>query len=424
MSEVKSKTEKGIFYGWWIVLACAFINFYLSGVYYSGFGLFFTSFVDDFGWSYGALSLAFSLRTAETGLFAPILGFLVDRLGPRKLMVLGALISCLSAFWLSQVNSLLGFYGALLLFGLGTGPLVHAIVPMTALANWFHKGIGKASGLVVIGVGLGGFLVPALAWFLNGYGWRTSMIAIGIGFFIICTPLSLIVRHKPEQYGYLPDGKAETGIESKSGTSEARNLAEVEYTARQALKTFNFWLIFIITSLITLPIIAVMVHAIPYLESVGFSKQNAALVVTIITVTSIGGRALFGWLADVFDKRKLLAVDAALLAAGILIFAHMHSMVLLFPLLITYCFGWGGYQPLRPAILREYFGRGAFGTISGIALIGPTLGAIIGPIILGQVFDITGRYYLGWIIITLAVAMAVPLSLMIRPPGRNTKANI
>ncbi|MFC1974300.1 MFS transporter [Chloroflexota bacterium] len=155
---LKSKARARIFYGWWIVLAGALVNFYTAGAFTYGFTAFFVPIVDDFGWSYAALSLAFSLRGVEIGIAAPVIGLLGDRLGPRKIMLSGVLISGLGAILLSQVNSLATFYVVYIVLALGIGACFPQ-VPMIAVASWFKKKIGKTTGLLMIGGG-----GPAVLW--------------------------------------------------------------------------------------------------------------------------------------------------------------------------------------------------------------------------------------------------------------------
>ena len=157
-----------IFYGWWIVLACFLIAFYVGGALFYGFTAFFEPIVEEFGWSYTQVSIAFSLRGLEMGMLAPITGFLVDRFGSRKLIFSGALIIGFALILLSLTNSLVMFYCAFFLLALGTSGSASTVL-MTAVAHWFRRNVGKAMGLVVCGFGAGGILIPLIVWLIDLY---------------------------------------------------------------------------------------------------------------------------------------------------------------------------------------------------------------------------------------------------------------
>ncbi len=150
-----------VFYGWWIVGASFLIAVYVGGVIFYGFTAFIEPIADEMGWSYTQISLAASLRGLETGFFAPIIGILADRWGSRRLIFCGALISAAGLMLLSTSNSLSTFYLSFVFIALGMSAST-ATVLMTAVANWFRKRIGLASGIAICGFGVGGLLVPLI----------------------------------------------------------------------------------------------------------------------------------------------------------------------------------------------------------------------------------------------------------------------
>jgi MFS family permease len=156
-----------IFYGWWIVLACFFIGLYVGGVVFYGFTAFFEPIREEFGWSYTQISFAVSLRGLEMGLMAPLIGFLVDRFGSRKLILFGTFTVGLGLISLSITQSLAMFYGAFLLVAFGAGGCT-VVVPMSTVANWFHKKVSIAMGVMASGIGFSGFFVPLIVWLIDG----------------------------------------------------------------------------------------------------------------------------------------------------------------------------------------------------------------------------------------------------------------
>ena len=435
---VRSRAKKGVFYGWWVVLASAVVSFYGGGTFFYGFTAFFNPIRNTFGWTSAQTSLAFTLQRLEGGIAAPLVGFLFDKLGPRRLMLFGCAVAGLGFIVISRIDSLWALYGAFVVASIGFSFSTGG-VGMASVANWFIKKRGRALGLLMAGFGASGVIAPILVWLISQYGWRTSLVIIGIGMWLVGIPASMFVRHKPEQYGYMPDGEIAKPSSDQEGTNNKqdnssslqetqlaseRASAEVAYTARQALRTRAFWAVSLAYSLSHMTTSAVMVHEMPYLESVGVSREMAGLVVTFITLFSLLGRIGFAWLADTYDKRYILAVTFALQAIGTFIFAYVRDMSLLIPFLVAYAPGYGGAIPVRPALQGEYFGRLAFGTIQGLFMAITTIGGLLGPILAGWIFDSTGSYYSAWVIFASTTVLAVPLTLAAtRPVPRSELAS-
>lgn len=416
-------SEKRFFYGWYIVLASFVLQVYIGGAFFYSFTAFFEPIVQEFQWSYFAVSVAASLRSVEMGAAAPLMGFLADRWGPRRLILAGVLITGVGYWMLSQVGSLATFYGAFIVVAVGTSAFSSPVL-MTAVANWFRQKVGRAMGLMSAGFGASGALVPVVVWLIDRYGWRTTMVILGVGMLVVGIPASLVYRHKPEQYGLLPDGEPpppplDTRPASGSGTAGAEAPAAGRgFTTREALRTRAFWLITLAGGAQTLVVGAALIHVMPYLSSLGYARPQAALVAMMIPITSIPGRLAMGWLGDIIDKRKVMAITMALQAAGMFIFAYAGDARLLIAFLLVYGPGYGGFIPLRAIIQREYFGRRSFGTTQGIMMGLMTVGHIIGPSLAGWAFDTTASYRGVWLSFALVAALAVPLILSIKPPAR------
>ena len=399
---------RGIFYGWRVVIACALINFYLGGVFFYGFTAFFNPIVEEFGWTYAAVSFAFSIRGFEAGILAPVLGIFVDRFGPRRLLLFGVIVVGLAFLLLSHIQSLKGFYITFAILAIGSSA-ASGVVTMTAVARWFRRKIGRAMGLMTVGYGLSGVLVPGIVWLITQFGWRHTLVILGGGMLVIGIPLSLVVRDRPERYGYLPDGD----MPSSSVAIEA--IEERGLVAKEALKTRNLWLLFLTVAFAGMAGIAVIVHQIPYLTSLGISREVASLTVIALTSASIIGRLGFGWLGDIFDKRYSFAIAVAILALGVFTFAQVQTIWQTVASLVIIGIGFGGAIPLRPALQMELFGMKAFGSIQGIIMIALTIGSVAAPVYVGRVFDTTGSYSSAWFVLAIITLMAIPTVLLIKP---------
>jgi len=392
---MEAKNSK-IFYGWWIVGAGFFIAVYIGGFINLGFTAVFEPIANDFGWSYAQVSFAASLRGLETGLLAPIVGLLMDRWGPRRLVFAGATIIGLGLLLLSRINSLATFYGAFILIAMGVSTCI-GVVPVATVGNWFQRKVTLATGILVSGSAAGGLMIPLATRLIDLFEWRTAIMILGFGAWGILLPLSLFFRHKPEQYGYLPDGNPY----GKLPTSEAQSIAQgsdLTISVKQVLQSSTFWHIALAFMCHILTMGAVVTHVMPYLSSLGFTRSFSSLVAIAIPLASIVGRLTFGWLGDRFDKRRVTTLGFVLTSLGLLSFGYVGtaSTWILVPSLVLVGLGWGGPVPMMPALVREYFGRVRLATVLGLVMGIAALGSMAGPPLAGLAFDIFGSYQVAW----------------------------
>ena len=414
-----------VFYGWWIILASSALTTYNGGILYYGFTAFFNPIVSEFGWTRAATSLAFSLQRLEGGIAAPIVGYFIDRLGPRKMSLFAVFVFGLGFILLSRINSLISFYIAFVIVSVGHSSGFYA-VGATTVANWFVRKRGKAMGFLTGGVCLAGTLVPVLVWLISRYGWRTSLVIAGIGMWAIGFPLSFVFKDRPERYGLLPDGDTkedatawQSTFSEKAGKANEevpKPVEEAEFTAMEAIRTKNFWMLATGLSISFMAMSAVFVHIMPFLESIGISREKAGLVVTFTIFFSGMGRLGLSWLSDYVDKRYVFCIALGLQSIGLLFFANIQSFWHIAVFLITFSPGYGGPIPLRPAIQGAYFGRKQFGTIQGLFLSVGTISAMIGPPFAGWICDVTGSYRLAFLILSAVPVIGILFFLLTPPP--------
>jgi sugar phosphate permease len=421
-----------IFYGWWIVGACFLLALYIGGVVFFGFTAIFEPIASEFGWSYAQISFAASLRGLETGLLSPFVGILVDRWGPRRLIFGGIVTTGLGLIILSRTTSLGMFYGAFALLAIGVSAGT-TVVMMTAVANWFRKKVGIAAGITASGFGFGGLLIPVMVRLIDVYEWRTAMLVLALGLFVIGIPLSLIIRHKPERYGYLPDGeKSKPMRQDKDFVPPPAS--EEAISVRQALKSRTFWHITLAMTFHVTVVMAVLTHVMPYLSEIGISRSTSGFIAAAIPMVSVAGRLTCGWFGDRLDKRWLAAGNLSMVTLGLLCFEYASAVGawLLVPFLIIFgvgyggnvpmrvslqreYFGYGGNVPMRVSLQREYFGRGNFGTIHGFMLGIVAAGSISGPPLAGWIFDHWGSYQGTWLLF-VAIAILGAVMVVTTPP--------
>ncbi|MBI4498311.1 MAG: MFS transporter [Chloroflexi bacterium] len=424
---------KGIFYGWWIVFAGTAMMALSGGLYYQGFGVFYLPIVMEFGWSRTQTAAAFSLAQLEGGVIGPIEGYLVDRLGPRRLMLLGIPIMGAGFILLSYVDSLWMFYLAYI-GGIAIGSSIGTSTPaFTAAANWFSRRRGLALGLVSAGVGVGSVILPGLAWVVEAYGWRTGAFLAGLVVWSVGIPAALVIRHRPEAYGYLPDGDplppgaaaaAASGGHGHSAGSGVHLVADQDFTVGEALRTRAFWLVAGSFGTRLLVSGGVIVHLIPYLVDRGFEATTAASFVGMMGVLSIMGRLGFGFVSDYFPKRYVVALSLVVMTLGLVVLANVQEAwhVALFVLL--YGPTYGGLAAMQGIVRAEYFGRRYFATIQGVMGTAVMPGILSGPLLAAYVFDTFHDYRPVFQAFILVSIVSMLLILAAKPPVRRPQTRV
>lgn len=402
---------KNLYYGWWIVLACFIINLYVGGIIFFSFTAFFEPIQQEFSWSYTQISLATSLRGLEMGIFAPVVGFLVDRFGSRKLLLGGSVIIGIGMLILSFTQSLLMFYMCFLFIALGAGGCT-SVVTMTAVAVWFRKNVGLAMGIMASGFGAGGLIVPLVVFLIDACGWRLTLVILGSGMWLLGIPLSLIVRERPEPSGFSPDGLA---AESSINSQERGNPGTPKAAFLKMIKKRSFLYLNIAETVRMMCVTAVVIHMMPYLSSLGFPRATSGAVAAALPLVSIAGRFGFGWWGDRFDKRRVMASTFFMMSAGAFVFCYVHSIGILLLFLLLFAPGFGGSMVLRGAILQEYFGTAYFGKMIGIVMGSASIGGIIGPTLAGWAFDTTGSYTSVWYGLCGISGAAIVLIMKMKP---------
>jgi len=390
--------NRGIFYGYWILLGTVMLHFLDSGLYFYGFSVFYTPIKLEYAWSAAAISGAISFSRLEGGIEGPVVGYLIERYGARKILALGVLITGLGYILMLYVNTvwmLYLVYGGVLSIGYNMG-FTHSLT--TLLNNWFVKRRARVMSLYAIAAGLGGaIIVPLLSKSIMLYGWKTTAIFSGLAFWIVGIPATLIFRNYPEDMGLLPDGVPEVELDSETVVALED---EPKLTTREALQSSVFRRLLLAESLRTFLLASIVLHEIPHLVNIGIDDVTAAGILGLMISISIPGRLIFGFLGDYFEKRKLLAVTMILQGIGVLIFAYASNIAHVYAFVAIYGLTYGGCIPLLMAFRGDLFGRKKFAQMSGIMSPFRTIGNVVGPVFAGYLFDLTGSYKIAFITFT------------------------
>ena len=414
-----------VFYGWRIVAAGIIAGLIRNGSFGMGAGAFFLPIAREFGTTRGALSWAYAAIRLEGGLTGPFEGFLIDRFGPRRVMLVGWLVFGLGFIFLSQVQSLPQFYAAFLITALGSS--LSGFLPIaTCVVNWFQRRRGTALGLVLAGNSLGGVFVPVLALSITNFGWRPTAAAAGVFVMLVGIPIASVMRRRPEDYGYMPDGAppsdTEIGAEASQGDTvgphdNGQDPADLpDLSARQALKTSAFWLLALSHSGSLTAWSAVSVHLIPALVDNGLSEPQAASIFGVQAVVATVSRLAGGVLGDKLGLKRVLMAAFFLqsLAMVVLAFTTTTWQAILFAVLMG--MGFGARGPLNTAFRGNLFGRSSFATISGAMEPITMIGLVVAPVFAGVVYDSLQSYTLAFLTIAVVNAVSAMFIIPIRRP--------
>ena len=412
-----------MYYGWVIVGAGMGIQALQGALLSSSYGAYVVLLQESFGWSKTAFSAAFSLQQVESGILGPLQGWLLDRFGPRAVMRVGVVLFGAGFMAFSRLDSITTFYLTFLLMAIGSS--LGGFLPITVtLVHWFERRRATAMGVMSTGMGIGGLLAPLVAWSLGAHGWRATAFASGALLILIGLPLTQLMRHTPEQYGYLPDGdKPETDLPSQKGTGSQGHASSVpgpaDFTLREALRTRAFWFISFGHAAALLVVSAVMVHLIADLkESMGFSVTQGAAVVALLTAMSMVGQVSGGMLGDRFSKR-LIAMGCMIgHMAALLMLAYATAVWMVIVFAVLHGLAWGMRGPLMQAIRADYFGRASFGTIMGFSSMIVTLGMMTGPLVAGIMADRLGNYQAGFTVLALLAGLGSVFWVLATKPSR------
>ncbi len=415
--------RKKIFYGWWIVLATNIICMLGYGTWLYSFGVFFKPMMAEFGWTRAMTAGAYSLRSVEGGIASPLVGWAVDKYGSRVIIIIGALISGLAFALMSLIHSLLGFY---LFYGivLSIGMSAMLYLPAdTVLSKWFVRKLSRALAVLKTGAGFGGLIcAPIAAVLITHFGWRAAFLILGIAVWVIVIPLALVVRNSPQEMGLRPDGdppfqedREEAEVKRKPGKQFSEPEPARDYTLKQALSSSTYWLLCAAFFFQSMAHSVVIVHSVPHLTDIGISPEKAAFSLGLLTLVSVIGRLLFGYLGDIIVKRYLFMFAYFLEACGVLVLMTVRTMPQAYIFIALFGIGFGGTVPLAPAIRAEYFGRAAFGKIQGFMTPVTMTSSAVGPIFAGYLYDTTGSYHTSFLATGLLTFLAIVIIFFAKP---------
>ena len=409
----------------WIVLACAFaIQLTFAGIHFT-FGVFLKPLSGHFEWSRGATAFAYTLMWWVSSPAALYLGWLSDRIGPRRVLLIGAGVFSLGIFLSGRVENLWQFY---LCFGVlaGIGRAAGRAPLLSAVNQFFNRRKGLAMGITLSGTGVGTLLFPPLVrYIISVADWRTAFYLLGLIAALIVFSAAFFIRSpRPGEV----EGSAGSGSKSRSGGPEGvLRTPPGGWTVPKVLRTPVFWL-FAGTGLAccishSLP----LAHIVAYATDQGIAETPAAGLLGLIGGAAAVGRLFWGITSDRIGARKAVLCCIIIQTTMIFWLAFADKLFAFYVFALVYGLGYGGVLPLYAVVTRELFGLQRFGTIYGMHSFGTSIAMGMGGLVGGYLFDVFGDYFpafmtsgtLGLIAIGLATSLA-----FLRGPPRPAEESV
>ena len=398
-----------------------FVHSLNASAFNKGYTVFILPVSESLGVSRATISLVFSLSRSEGGPLSPIAGWLIDRFGPKPLLIFGTAMTGTGFLLLSQTNSILTF-GLVYLAVITIGSDLAFSDSLSALINnWFNRrralAMSSYHGISALGPAI---LVPLVAILIASQGWQTASLVAGTTILTLALPLAFLVRNTPESAGLLPDGHSVESPERQGRDPEQGSASHVvrsaDYSMGEALHTDAYWLLLVGTILRLTAKGGVMLHIIPILVWKGIDEQTAAFIFGLMLFLQVPFSLFFGWLADTIPKNLVLAVTALAGSASFFLLAYPFSSTwIVYPVVVLFAIAETSGSN-NWVTFGDYFGRKAYGRLRGVTQLASSPGVFLAPVFAGWWYDRAESYALPiWVFTALFALGALSFALMRKP---------
>jgi MFS transporter, OFA family, oxalate/formate antiporter len=393
---------------WWIAVAGILMQIALGAVY--AWSVFRAPLVKQFHWSISQVTLTFTIAIMVLGFASFFGGLWAKQSGPRVVAMTGGVLYGLGLFLASFSNIGLGWlYFSYGVIG-GTGLGFAYIVPIYVLVKWFPDRRGLMTGVAVGGFGFGALITAPLATHLiQTVGVLQTFAYLGIGFLVVTVVTGFFMQNPPD--GWLPDGWTPPQNAGTSGLAKS-------YTLGQALKTWQWWALWLLLFLNTCAGISIISQEAPMFQE--FAKTTALIAAGMVGIVAIGnalGRVFWAWVSDLLGRRATFVVMFLLQIALFWFLPSLHAVgiVTVVSFVILMCYG-GGFGTM-PAFAADYFGPANVGSIYGLILTAWGFASAFGPLLIAHMRTSSGNYTSGLHVIAGVMAVSTVLPLLVRPPA-------
>jgi len=384
MNTQEVRQGPAFFYGYIIVIITFAIAAVVEGLLFS-FGIFFEPLLSEFGWTRARTSGAFSLSTIVHIPVSIVAGKLADRFGSKQLLGACGLFLGLGYFLMSKTNALWHlyvFYGIIVSTGMG----LYWIPLISLVPRWFVARRALMMGIIASGIGVGQLVFPPVVnRLISAYGWRFSFLIMGIIGIGIITVSAQFLKRDPKQIGVLPYG--ESAAEQEVVVTEVKAIS-----LGNAIRTGPFWLLSVTYFSWLFCLSVVIVHSVIHAIGIGMSPAGAANILAIIGLTGIIGRLAFGRLADVIGMKPVLVVSFVLMSAAFLWLTIARTTWMGYLFAAIFGISYGTFEILQSPLVAKLFGVSSLGTISGVIHNFGSTAIMVGPVLAGYIYDVTGSY--------------------------------
>lgn len=418
----------GIFYGWILAGLGALLMAIATAPLYHGLPVWNPVLRNTFGWTAGQMSWAYAMIQIE-GFYGPLIGLLVDKVGPRLMVFVGLVIGGIGFVLFSQIQELWHLYFVFLILSLGVS--AGSWLPIiTVMNHWFTRHKTRAISLVMEGFAVSGVILPLLlAWAIGGsdpnvserFGWRNSALFIGIVCLASAIPITLLMKNRPSDLGLRPDGDPafpDAVSQVDSNPTQFRR-EDYGYTLQEAIRTKAFWFMSLAQAATNIVLGTIFVHLGLLMDDRGFSLQSISIVWAVYTTVSAISILVGGYLGDRFSMRLVVFVLTTLLTMSILVLMLAQNMAMFF--IFAVLFGAGtGRIPVLTAMRGVYFGSKAFAAITGISMVPANILLVVAPIYAGSVRDAYGTYDVPFLTIAAVSFLGSFLFLFLGEPTKRS----
>ncbi|MCG8543826.1 MAG: MFS transporter [Alphaproteobacteria bacterium] len=404
-----------VYYGWYVVGACNCVAAMTWGVGIFNQGVFLAYFVERFGWSPATMSVGSMLFHIWAGIVGIMVGRVIDRRGPRAILVTGAIMLAAGAVTFGTTLEIWQVFAGFFILSTGFACL-HTVTLGKIVARWFLRQRARAMALATFGAGVGGaLLVPLNASVLERWGGPAGGAVLAVIVLVMVVPLALFVfKDGPESLGLEPDGWK--GDDVPADAQSAHNDRR-EWTTAEALRTPAFWALSVSFFCAMLAQSGLLLHQMMFLQ-ITFGLVGAASVVTLTTVMGMVGRTLFAVFGNRWRSRDVASVVLLLQAAAFTLFAVHPAPWSLIVGSGIFGFTMGLVVILQPLATAECFGQRSFGRVFGPIYMWVRVGSAIGPVIIGVIYAASGDYTAAWIVLALALLFAaISVRWAVAPPA-------
>ncbi len=402
------ETQQKSIHGYFIV-GSAFIIMIVSWGLYVVYGVFFNSFLEEFGWSRALTSGAYSLSSIVSGVLGIVMGGLTDRFGPRLVVTFCGVLLGVGYFLMSQIHSVWQLY---FFFGVVVGIGMSGLwVPlMSTIARWFTGRRSLMTGIVISGLTIGQMIgPPVISRLIIEYQWRKSYMILGIAALIAIVLVAQLLKRPPRVQEKAADNAEKNNVLGSSDASRALSL-------KQAANTVQFWQVVMVFFCFGFIAYGLMVHLVPHITRLGISDINAANVLAVNGGIGIVGNFLLGGIiGDRIGNRKAFIMGYILAVVALVWLVPVKELWMLYLFAIVFGLALGAMGTSESPLVARLFGLTSHGLIYGAMGLGFTFGGAVGPVTIGYICDVTDSYQNAFIVCAALSVLGLILMLVLKP---------